>query len=524
MLSIQQASRIWLPVLLLVATGLVMVAASQQTSAANFIQYGFSQSQTQLSVRVESSHDIKSSQWSYAGPLDNRSDCSNRLFGGLPETIKGRADVTISNNNPKVGRAKLPIQRSDNNKFYCLIIEGYPTVRAIDYNPPTISFEGSNHVVGTDRGGLYGPIGTVDSKSWQATVFNVSRKSSTYDCNAGNSELNFRSTPANIKYVGQYSHGSYNHVSYNIPDGNVQFIVEFFESLENALYAKPETNQALIPFVEGRYSEAFTDNIHLCHRVSDPQGNTTYKLMHLDLGGPAIKLTLTGSILQASSPAVDLDDSSWQYYKIPHRRNRYICDYLDYPPEPTGNTATITNVQNGDWYCLWALDKQGNRNTRLIEVNLQTPPETILPTVSDDQQQAVEPHESTSEQSQDDNVSPLGQQSHYGEVDGNNATIVAGTYVESEQAAAQQATQTPPINQRQPAVLLEGAATAERKKSDVVLQTADGDIYSGGQTFSQTSQTSNTLKYLIFILSGLAAVIVVSMFVFLKIMPAKTKR
>ena len=525
MVSVQQANRIWLPLILLVAAVLVIVAAGWQTSAANSIKYGFSQSQTHLSVRVESSHNIQSSQWSYAGPLEDRSDCSNRTFGDLPEAVKGKADVSVSDNNPKIGSVTLPIQRSDKDKYYCLIIEGYPVARLVDYTPPIISLEASNHLSGRDVFTRpYGPSGNVDSKSWQAAVFDVARKSDSYGCNAGNSELNFRSTPADIKYVGQYSHGNNNHVSYNVPGGNVQFIVEFFESLEKALYAEAETDLALIPFVEGRYSEAFTDNIHLCHRVSDPQGNTTYKLMRLDLGGPAVKLTLTNRTLQASSPAIDLDDSSWHYYKPPHRHNRHVCDYLDIAPEPTGATATVTKVKNGDWYCFWALDEEGNRNTRLIEVNLKTPPETILPTISAEQQEAVDPPEPTSEQSPDDNVSPLGQQSNYGEVDGNNVTVAAGTYLESEQATVQQAAQTPPVNQRQPEVLLEGAATAEQEKSDTALRTADGGVSSDGQTFSQASQTSNTLKYLIFILGGLSALIVVSMFVFLKIIPAKTKR
>ena len=316
--------------------------------------------------------------------------------------------------------------------------------------------------MGTDRGGLYGPIGGVNSKNWQAAVFDVSRKSSTYGCNAENSELNFRSTPAGIKYVGQYSHGSYNHISYNVPASSVQFIVEFFESLENALYAEPETDQALIPFVAGRFSEAFTDNIHLCHRVSDPQGNTTYKLMHLDLGGPAIKLTLANDTLQASSPAVDLDDSTWQYYKLPHRRNRYICDYLDYPPEPTGKTATVANVKNGDWYCFWVLDTQGNRNTRLIEVDSSTEPETILPPVVDTQEVINPPEESVSEQTErtrddddddDDDASLLtGQQSHSaGRTGGNNGITPGNTDEPEEQAVVQQQPdQAPSANQEQP--------------------------------------------------------------------------
>ena len=111
-------------------------------------------------------------------------------------------------------------------------------------------------------------------------------------------------------------------------------------------------------------------------------------------GGPAISLALTGNRLQASSPSVDLDGSTWRYYKIPHRRQTYICDYLDYPPEPTGESSVIENVQDGDWYCFWAFDKQGHRNTRLIQIDLSQPikelqPVIALPPVVDDQRQAT---------------------------------------------------------------------------------------------------------------------------------------
>ncbi len=275
-----------LVVVSIVGIGFVLALASWPTEAADkFIKYNFSQSQTQLSLRLESSHEIKSSQWSYAGPLADSKQCSNRNFSSLPDNLKGKAEVAISKNNPKVGNAKIPIQRSDNNKYYCLLAEGYPIVRLVDYNPSVISLEGSNHLKARDvYKGFLRPSGMVDSKSWRVAVFDISKKSDSYGCNAENNELNFRSTPAGIKYVGQYSWGNDNHVSYNVPGSSVMFIIEFFESLEKALYAQPETNPVLIPFIDGKFNPAFTDNIHLCHRVSDPQGNTTYKLMHLDLG------------------------------------------------------------------------------------------------------------------------------------------------------------------------------------------------------------------------------------------------
>ena len=519
---IQRVRRTWLPILLLgVAVGVVLIVAGWRADAAEkFIKYNFSQSQTQLSIRVESSQAIKSAQWSYAGPLDDRKDCSNRIFGSLPAAIKGKADVSVSEKNSKVGSAKLPIQRSDNNKYYCLLVEGYPVVRSIDYNPPTIKLEGSNHLVGTDRGGLYGPSGVVNSKSWQAATFDISKKSGSYGCNPENNELNFRRTPADIKYVGQYSWGNHNHVSYNVPGGSTQFIAEFFESLKNALYAEPETNLALIPFVDGRYSEIFTDNIHLCHRVSDPQGNTTYKLMRLDLGGPAIKLTLADGNLQASSPAVDLDDSTWQYYKIPHRRNRYICDYLDYPPEATGETDTVANVQDGDWYCFWALDKQGSRNTRLIQIDTNAPIEAILPSIDSNQVEEVEegdPPETTPEETEDD-TPPVGQQSHLdGGSPGSNEVTLGNT--EEPADAVEQPNQTPPAVEEQPQTALEESSPTEQEP-DVALQSSD-DARSAGQTFSQTSEPPAVFRYLIFILIGLAAGAIILTFIFLKTAPTK---
>ena len=522
MISIQRASRVWLPlVLLIVAAGLVVTSAGWQISATGkSIKYGFSQSQTQLAVNVESNPAIQSSQWSYAGPLDDKSDCSNRTFGDLPAAIKGKAEVSISDNNPKVGSATLPIQRSDKDKYYCLIIEGYPVARLIDYTVPTIRLEGKNHLAGQDVFTRpYGPSGTVDSKSWQAAVFDISKKSDSYACNADNSELSFRSTPADIKNVGQYSHGNSNHVSYNVPSGNIQFIVEFFASLENALYSEPETNQALIPFVDGRFSEAFTDNIHLCHRVSDNQGNTAYKLMRLDLGGPAIKLTLANRTLQASSPAVDLDAESWQYYKLPHRRNRFICDYLDVALEPSGETASIANVKNGDWYCIWALDQQGNRNTRLIQVDSSTPPATILPTIPDPQQEVVDPPETVSGQTRDD-TTPLsvGQQSHSGQLGGSNEITPVNTDIEPEPVVPQQPDQTSAVDQEQSQVTIAETSAPVEQESDVALQSADSHSSFSTQTevFSQTSETSPVFKYLMFIMIGLAASVVVVMFIVLK--------
>ncbi len=149
-------------------------------------------------MSVESNPAIQSSQWSYVGPLDNKSDCSNRTFGDLPVVIKGQAEISISDNNPKVGSVTLPIQRSDKDKYYCLIIEGYPVARLIDYTAPIISLEASNHLSGKD---VFtrpsGPNGNVDSKSWQPAVFDILKKSDSYAGNAENSELNFRSTPAN---------------------------------------------------------------------------------------------------------------------------------------------------------------------------------------------------------------------------------------------------------------------------------------------------------------------------------------
>ena len=520
MASAKNTRVILLPILLVgAAAGVAMIAAGLPTdAAAKSIKYRFSQSQTHLSLRVESDRAIQASQWSYAGPMDNHRDCGVSL-DGLPDSIKGRADVVVSPNNSKIASVQIAIQPSDNNKYYCVAAAGFITRYLVDYNPPTIALEGVNHLAARDVSrGPYGPSGNVDSQSWQAAAFDVSQQGDSYGCNAENVELNFRTTPADIKYVGQYSHGNYNHVSYNVPSGNVHFIAEFFASLENALYAQAETDPALIPFDDsGQYTEVFTDNIHLCHRVSDPQGNTTYKLMRLDLGGPAIKLVLSGSTIQASSPAVDLDASTWQYYKVPHRLNKYICELLDHAPEPTGESATAQNVKNGEMYCFWALDEQGNRNTRLVQVDSGTlailPPTPIYrPSELDSSQGAAEPEEATSppavngESTEADRLT-VGQQERLDE--GNNSNqLTPGNIDLPPEVSLAPPESHPQVSEEIPEV---------QQEAEVALETT-GQITSGASG-QQVSQEGGGLpaffKYLMFGLAALAAVAIMLMFVFL---------
>ena len=161
--------------------------------------------------------------------------------------------------------------------------------------------------------GLKGPSGTVNTASWQAAVFDQSRAGDTYGCEAANQELEFRPISADAIHVAQHSLGNNSYLSYHVPVGYTVGLVKFVDEFLSTVYVSPETDPTLIPIVDGQINELFTDNIHLCHRVSDRQGNQTYQLMRLDMAGPAIKLERDGQRLLASSPAVDLDDSSWQY-------------------------------------------------------------------------------------------------------------------------------------------------------------------------------------------------------------------
>ena len=129
---------VWLGLSSLVAIALA-VCLSSATSAQSdqkWIQFNFSQSQTHLSVTIESSHDIVSSHWAYAGPLDDTDSCSNRKFGDIDDRLKGQAEVTKS--GQRTARVSIAVSRANNNKYYCFILEGSPTPRRLDYNPPII--------------------------------------------------------------------------------------------------------------------------------------------------------------------------------------------------------------------------------------------------------------------------------------------------------------------------------------------------------------------------------------------------
>lgn len=374
---------------LVLAAGLTW-AATQPAQAQNSIQYNFKQSQTKLSVTVESSQNISSSHWPYAGPLNNRSECSNSNFPNLDEDLKGQAALTKL--GAKKARAEIDISRSDNNKLYCFIIDGFPTVRRVDYNPPIIEFgDRTNLIKARDEyKGSYGPNGNVDSKSWQAAVFDAGRAGNSYGCNADNQELVFKPVSSDAKHISQYSWGNTNHLSYNLPD-HKQSLIEFYEKFKELVYASEETNPALIPFIDGDWNPDFSDNIHLCHRVSDPQGNTSYKLMRLDFAGPVIKLQFDGQSIQASSPAVDLDDSTWQYMATDQRHIRSSCELIKDFTSPSGESATVETATSGHYYCFLVADKQGNIGRAWIKADPNQAQTSPPPENNDNQQQAQQP-------------------------------------------------------------------------------------------------------------------------------------
>ena len=420
--------------------------------AQDSISYNFHQSQTSLSVTVESSKQINSSHWSYAGPLDKKEDCSNRKFSGLPANLKGQAEVSKSGN--KKGRAEISINPANNNKYYCFIIEGYPTPRQLDYNPPVIELgEGGNLLKGKDVWqSPYAGSTTVDDKSWQAAVFNNKRAGSNYQCNATNQALEFRRVSGSLPHVGQYSWGNTNHLSYNVP-GLISDDIKFFNGLKAAVYTTEETDPALIPFIDDAWNDQFTDNIHLCHRVSDNKGNTAYKLMRLDLSGPVIKLEVDGQSIRASSPAVDLDDSTWKYLASGQRTISYTCELLEDIPQPTGRSATAARAKDGHYYCFIVADKQGRVGRAWIKADLNeasqpqqtetttaNPPATTDTNDSQQNQQLTNPEPAPS---QDNNPEPINSQ--VGEVDEAKApsTEAETTPVESETTPEDQPTEQP---------------------------------------------------------------------------------
>ena len=373
--------RLGLSSLVAIAPAVWSSSAASAQSDQKWIQFNFSQSQTHLSVTIESSHDIASSYWVYAGPLDDTDSCSNRKFGDIDDRLKGQAEVTKS--GQRTARASIAVSRANNNQYYCFILEGYPTPRRLDYNPPVIELtDRPNQLRARDsHNGPKGPSGTVNTGSWQAAVFDRSRSGDTYGCGAANQELEFRPVAADAIHVAQHSLGNNNYLSYHVPVGYLVGLVKFVDEFLSTIYVSPETDPALIPIVDGQINELFTDNIHLCHRVSDRQGNATYQLMRLDMAGPAIKLERDGRRLLASSPAVDLDDSSWQYRASSQRVLQHTCSQIKSFPEPTGRTAVVERVKANTGYCFIVLDRQGHHGSRWIKIDRLA--EAPTPPVSD---------------------------------------------------------------------------------------------------------------------------------------------
>ncbi|MYB39860.1 hypothetical protein F4X86_01010 [Candidatus Saccharibacteria bacterium] len=395
----------------LIAAGIIalsLVAASLltgQTANAQSWKYSFKQSQTQLTLLIESSGNINTKNWQYAGPLNNTDKCgTSSKFDEIDADLV--RPLTAEKTGNKTARASLKIQKSDNNKYYCLKVGGLYLPRLIDYNPPIITLEKTNLLSAKDvYKGWYGPSGTVNPKSWQAAVFYVSKQSAGYGCDAQNGELVFKPVVDKIDRVANYSHGNTNYLAYYEPETYAEYISEFFEDLQSAIYPAEETDTTLIPVIDNLINEDFTDNIHLCHRVSDPQGNTTYKLMRLDLTGPAIRLELDGRTLRASSPSLDVDNGSWQYLATTNRWNRYACLYVDRLSEPTGTSAVIDNIKNDHWYCVSVLDKSGKHNGRVFKINAKDielrPPPLVTTTntrPSNNQNQQEEAEETPAEQ------------------------------------------------------------------------------------------------------------------------------
>ena len=392
---------IGLAVVALAGAGLII--SHGPARAQGSISYDFDQSQSQLSVTVRSSSEITASQWSYAGPLDTTDNCSNRQFPGIPAQLKGKAAVTKSTD--RIGQAKISISRADNNKYYCFIIEGYPTARKIDYNPPVIEHhqdEGNRLGAKDTPQGSYSSPGTVNGSSWQAAFFDIAQAGPNYDCSGANSQLKFGAVSGSLKYVGQWSWGNTNYLAYNVPNRAAEAI-EFFDGLKAAVDWQQPADPALVPFVDDQFSPQFNDNIHLCHRVDDNQGNTAYKLMRLDLGGPAIKLELDGKTIRASSPAVDLDQSSWQYLSTDQRLIKTTCELIDSFPEPTGLSNLVDRASAGNYYCFLVADQRGNIGHRWIKADSgaakpsATEPETTDPTPTTT---APEPETTNTAQSQ----------------------------------------------------------------------------------------------------------------------------
>lgn len=442
------------------------------SQAQSWIRFDWSQSQTKLSVTIESSQNITSSHWPYAGPLDDRGQCSNREFPKLDDNLKGRAAVTKLGN--KKARAEISISRANNNRLYCFIIEGSPTPRQLDYNPPIIELgDRTNLIKARDVSqGLYGPNGTVDDNSWQVAVFDASQAGSNYRCGAGNQSLKFKPISGDAKYIGQYSWGTTNHLSYNVPDHR-ESAIEFFEKLKKIIYDAEETDSSLIPFVDGQWNPDFTDNIHLCHRVSDPQGNTSYKLMRLDFGGPTISLRIDGRSIRASSAAVDLDDSTWQYMATEQRYIRTTCELIKSFSQPTGESAVENQATNGHYYCFLVADKQGNIGRAWIKAELGRNNQNNQPaTESEPQPPAANNQQLTEPAPEPDQTSPEPIDGQTDEV----SEAAPAAEAEPEAEAAGQPAETPgttveaeaeatPAVQSRPATT-EPATTAEPKPDD----------------------------------------------------------
>ena len=113
------------------------------------------------------------------------------------------------------------------------------------------------------------------------------------------------------------------------------------------------------------------DGGYYCFRVADTSTtygtNYGYAKHRYDISAPAILLSLSDNVLTVSASDVGLDATTWRYAKFDIRPN---CDLAVVNSAlPARNKITLTEADNGSWFCFKVADKEGNVANKLYNVS-----------------------------------------------------------------------------------------------------------------------------------------------------------
>ena len=113
------------------------------------------------------------------------------------------------------------------------------------------------------------------------------------------------------------------------------------------------------------------DGSYYCFRVADTSTtygtNYGYAKHRYDISAPVILLSLSDNVLTVSASDVGLDATTWRYAKFDSRPD---CDLAAVNSAlPARNKITLTEADNGSWFCFKVADKEGNVANKIYSVS-----------------------------------------------------------------------------------------------------------------------------------------------------------